>query len=95
MASDGPSPHPPSPHLGLAAPQPSIRHHAQSQLGPSFHDLGMPHLLESHLERYMCIYIYIHIYIYMYIYIYTYIYMYIFIYIYVYMYTYMYFYLYT
>jgi len=38
MASDGPSPHSPSLRLGLPAPQPTRRHHAQSLLGPSFHD---------------------------------------------------------
>jgi len=38
MASDGPSPHSPSLRLGLPGPQPSRRHHAQSLLGPSFHD---------------------------------------------------------
>ena len=38
MESDGPSPHSPSLHLGLPAPQPSRGHHAQSLLGPSFHD---------------------------------------------------------
>jgi len=38
MASDGPSPHFPSLRLGLASPQPSRRHHAQSLLRPSFHD---------------------------------------------------------
>ena len=37
MASDGPSPHPPSLRLGFPAPQPSRRHHAQSLLGPSIH----------------------------------------------------------
>ena len=38
MASDGPSPHFFSLRFGLPAPQPSRRHHAQSLLGPSFHD---------------------------------------------------------
>ena len=51
MASDGPSPHPPSLRLGLPAPQPSRRHHAQSLLGPSFHDPRTHHVLESHPER--------------------------------------------
>ena len=51
MASDGPSPHSPSLRLGLAAPQPSRRHHAQSLLGPSFHDPRTHHVLESHPER--------------------------------------------
>jgi len=36
MASDGPSPHSPSLHLGLTVPQPSRRRHAQSLLGPSW-----------------------------------------------------------
>ena len=51
MASDGPSPHFASLHLGLLAPQPSRRHHAQSLLGPSFHDSRMHHVLESHPEQ--------------------------------------------
>jgi len=51
MASDGPSPHPHSLCLGLPAPQPSRRHHAQSLLGPSFHDPRTHHVLESHPER--------------------------------------------
>jgi len=51
MASDGPSPHFPSLHLGLPGPQPSRRHHAQSLLGPSFHDPGTHHVLESHPEQ--------------------------------------------
>ena len=51
MASDGPSPHFPSVHLGLTAPQPSRRHHALSLLGPSFQDPRTPHVLESHPER--------------------------------------------
>ena len=38
MASKGPSPQFPSLHLGLPAYQSSKRHHAQSLLGPSFHD---------------------------------------------------------
>jgi len=38
MVSDSPSPHSPSLRLGLPDPQPSRRHHAQSLLGPSFHD---------------------------------------------------------
>jgi len=50
MASDGISPHSPYLRLGLPAPQPSRRHHAQSLLGPSFHDLRTHHVLESHLE---------------------------------------------
>jgi len=36
MASDGPSPHSPSLRLGLPAPHPSRRHHAQSLLAPHF-----------------------------------------------------------
>ena len=51
MASDGPSPHSPSLCLGVPAPQPSRRHHAQSLLGPSFHDPGTHHVLESHPEQ--------------------------------------------
>ena len=51
MASDGPSPHSPSLRLGLPAPQPSRRLHAQSLLGPSFHDPRTQHVLESHPER--------------------------------------------
>ena len=51
MASDGPSPHFPSLHLGRPALQPSRRHHAQSLLGPSFHDPRMHHVLESHPEQ--------------------------------------------
>ena len=46
MASDGPSPHSPSLRLGLPAPQPSRRHHAQSLLGPSFHDPRTHHILD-------------------------------------------------
>ena len=51
MASNGPSPHFPSLHLGLPAPQPSRRHHAQSLLGPSFHDPRTHHVVESHTKR--------------------------------------------
>jgi len=51
MASDGPSPHYPSLHLGLPAPQPSRHHHAQSLLDPSFHDPGTHHILQSHPEQ--------------------------------------------
>ena len=51
MASDDPSPHSPSLRLGLPAPHPSRRHHAQSLLGPSFHDPRTHHVLESHPER--------------------------------------------
>ena len=45
------SPHSPSLRFGLPAPQPSRRHHAQSLLGPSFHDLGTHHVLESQPEQ--------------------------------------------
>ena len=51
MACNGPSPHFPSLRLGLTVSQPSKRHHAQSLLGPSFHDPRTPHVLESHPER--------------------------------------------
>jgi len=53
MASDGPSPLPPSLRLDLLAHQPSKRHHAQSLRAPSFYDLTWrtPHVLESHPER--------------------------------------------
>jgi len=51
MASNSPSPHSPSLHLGLPNPQPSRRHHAQSLLGPSFHHPRMHHVLESHPEQ--------------------------------------------
>jgi len=51
MASDGPSPYSPSLRLGLPATQPSRRHHAQSLLGPSFHDPRTHHVLESHPEQ--------------------------------------------
>ena len=51
MASDGPSLHSPSLCLGLPAPQPSRRHHAQSLLGPSFHEPRTHHVLESHPEQ--------------------------------------------
>jgi len=51
MASDGPSPSSPSLFLGLIIPQPSRRHHAQSLLGPLFHDPRTPHVLESHPEQ--------------------------------------------
>jgi len=51
MASHGPSLHSPSLRLGLLAPQPSRRHHAQSLLGPSFHDPRTHHVLESHPEQ--------------------------------------------
>jgi len=51
MASNGPSPHSPSLPLGLPAPQPSRRHHAQSLLAPSFHEPRTHHVLESQPER--------------------------------------------
>jgi len=51
MASDGPSPHSPSLRLGLPAHQPLRRHHAQSLLGPSFHDPRTHHVLKSHPKR--------------------------------------------
>jgi len=51
MASDGPSPQSPSLRFGLPAPQPSRHHHAQSLLGPSFHELRTHHVLESHPEQ--------------------------------------------
>jgi len=51
MASDGPSPHSPSLRLGLPDPRPSRRHHAQSLLGPLFHDPGTHDVLESHPEQ--------------------------------------------
>ena len=48
MASDGS----PSLRLGLVpAPKPSRRHHAQSLLGPSFHDPRTHHVLESHPKQ--------------------------------------------
>ena len=45
------SPHSLSLRFDLPAPQPSRRHHAQSLLGPSFHDPRTHHVLESHPER--------------------------------------------
>jgi len=51
MASDGPSPHSPSLRLGVPTPQPSRRHHAQSLLGPSFHDPRTHYVLESPPEQ--------------------------------------------
>ena len=51
MVNDGPSPHFPSLRLGLPAPQPSKRNHAQSLLGPSFHDPRTHHVLESHPKQ--------------------------------------------
>ena len=46
------SPHSPSLRRGLPAPPPSRRRqHAQSLLGPSFHDPRMHHVLESHPEQ--------------------------------------------
>ena len=49
MARDDPSPLTPSLRLGLSALQPSTRHHAQSLLGPSFHEPRTPHVLESRI----------------------------------------------
>jgi len=51
MASDGPSPHSPSLYLGLTAQRPSRRHHAQSLLGPSFHDPTTPHKVEKKKKK--------------------------------------------
>jgi len=51
MASDGPSPHSSSLRLGLPAPSPSRRNHAQSLLGPSFYDPRTHHVLESHPKQ--------------------------------------------
>ena len=51
MASNGPSRHSPSLRLGIPTPEPSRRHHAQSLLGPSFHDPKTNHFLESHPEQ--------------------------------------------
>ena len=51
MASNGHSPHSPSLCLGLTVSQPSRRRHAQSLLGPSFHDPRTPHVLETHPEQ--------------------------------------------
>ena len=51
MASDGSLSHSPSLRLGLTASQPSRRHHAQSLLGPLFHDPRTHHVLESHPEQ--------------------------------------------
>jgi len=45
------SPHSPSFRFGLPTLQPSRHHHAQSLLGPSFHDPGTHHVLESHPEQ--------------------------------------------
>jgi len=52
MANNGSSPHPLFLRIGLAAHQPSNRHHDQSLLGPSFHDSRTPHVrvFESHPE---------------------------------------------
>ena len=51
MVSDYPLTHSPSVRLGLFAPQPSRRHHAQSLLGHSFHDPRTHQVLESHPEQ--------------------------------------------
>jgi len=48
MARHGPSPLPLSLRLGLAAYQPSKRHHAQSLLVPSCHHPRTPHVLKFH-----------------------------------------------
>ena len=51
MASDDPSPYSPSLRLSRTVPQPSTRCHAQTLLGPSFHESRTPHVLESHPEQ--------------------------------------------
>jgi len=51
MASDSPSLLHHSMRIGIAAHQPSKRHHAQSPLGPSFYDLRTTHILKFHPER--------------------------------------------
>ena len=51
MASDYPSTHSSSLRLGLPALQHSRHHHAQSLLGPSFHDPRMHHIFRCHPER--------------------------------------------
>ena len=51
MPSDGPSPHSPSLRLGLPAPKPLRHHHAQSLLGPSFHDPRTHHVLKCHPSK--------------------------------------------
>ena len=51
MASNSNSPNFPSLRLGRPAPQAWRRHHAQSLLGPSFHDPRTHHVLESHPEQ--------------------------------------------
>jgi len=48
---DGPSPHSPLLRLGLPAPQPSRRHHAQSLLGSFFRNTTTHHVLKSHPEQ--------------------------------------------
>ena len=45
------SPHSTCLRFGFPAPQPSSRHHAQSLLGPSFHEPRTHHVLESHPEQ--------------------------------------------
>jgi len=46
------APHPiPLPCALAFLPQPSRHHHAQSLLGPSFHDPRTHHVLESHPEQ--------------------------------------------
>jgi len=51
MANNDPSPHSPSLRLGLSAPQPSRRHHAQSLRDFSLHDPRTHHVLESHPDQ--------------------------------------------
>jgi len=48
---DGPSPHSPLWRLGVPAPQPSRRHHAQSLLGSSFRNPRTHHVLKFHPEQ--------------------------------------------
>jgi len=47
MAIDGPSPHPLSLRLGLPAPQPSRRHHAQSLSGWAPHFMNQERIMFS------------------------------------------------
>ena len=51
MASDVFLTYRPFLYLSLPAPQPLRRHHAQSLLGPSFHDPRTHHVLEFHPEQ--------------------------------------------
>ena len=82
MVSNDPSPHPPSLRLGLPAPHPSRRYHAQSLLGPSFHDQRTHHVLnvnDTYTQtyiytctfKYRCTYTHIHAHTYTYACIYT------------------------